>query len=203
MQPLDSLLLPLTARVNKTLRETTPARDIAGELEGKSFAIRIRNSALAMALSIEDGELRTRTTIPEDPDVVVEGPLSGLTRMALAGDDVANLSGTGVTLSGHADVAQKFQRLLKLARPDPEEELSGYIGDAAAHQAGQALRGFADWGRRSADIMVANVREYLQEEQRELPSRYEMNRFRDDVQRLRDDVERAEARLRQLEARQK
>ena len=162
--------------------------------------MRIRNSALVMALAVEDGELKMATEVPEDPDVVVEGPLSGLARMALAGDDMAAVPDSDVTLTGRADVAQKFQRLLKLARPDPEEELSTLIGDAAAHQVGQALRSFADWGRRSAGIMTANVREYLQEEQRDIPSRYEMNRFRDDVQRLRDDVERAEARLRRLEA---
>lgn len=201
MQPLDALFEPLTARVNKTLKATTPARAIAGELEGRSFAIRVRNSALAMSLRVEDGELRTTTAVPDEPDVIVEGPLSGLARIALAGDDMAALSGSDVTLSGRADVAQKFQRLLRFARPDPEEELSGIIGDAAAHQLGQAVRGFADWGRRSAGILAANVREYLQEEQRDIPSTYEMNRFKDDVQRLRDDVERAEARLRQLEAR--
>jgi ubiquinone biosynthesis protein UbiJ len=61
------------------------------------------------------------------------------------------------------------------------------------------VRQVADWGRRSGAIMAANVREFLQEESRDLPSRYEMDRFERDVQTLRDDVERTEARLRRLE----
>lgn len=201
MQPLDALFTPLVARVNRTLAETTPARKLAAELEGKSFAVRVARSALALTLAVEAGELKASTEPDDEPDVLVEGPMSGLARMAFAGGDMAALTDTGITITGKADLAQKFQRLLALARPDPEEELAGIIGDAAAHQLGSALRQAADWGRRSGGIVAANLREYLQEEQRDIPSAYEMGRFSRDVQTLRDDVERAEARLDRLERR--
>lgn len=201
MQPLDSLFTPLTARVNRTLAETTPARAIASELDGKSFAIRVRQSALAMCLSVQDGRLETSAELPDEPDVIVEGSLSGLVRMAFAGDDMAALSESGVTVSGRPDLAQKFQRLLKLARPDPEEELARVVGDAAAHEIGAAVKETTNWGERTARIVLANIREFLQEERRDVPSPYEMSRFRSDVDTLRDDVERAEARLKAIEAR--
>ena len=201
MQALDALFEPLAARVNRTLAETTPARAIAADLDGKSFVVRVRRSALVVCLLVEDGRLAVSTLPPEDPDVVVEGPVSGLVRLALAGDDIAALSDSGVTLSGRPDLAQKFQRLLRLTKPDPEEELSGIVGDAVAHQVMTTLRSTADWGQRTAEIFALNVREFLQEEQRDIPSRYEMNRFRNDVDTLRDDVERAEARLKAIEAR--
>ncbi len=198
MQPLDALFTPIVARVNRTLAETTPARKLAAELEGNSFAVRVARSSLALRLTVESGELRADTDVGDEPDVLVEGPLSGLARMAFAGGDMASLADTGITITGKADLAQKFQRLLTLARPDPEEELAGLIGDAAAHQVGSALREVAAWGRRSGGIVAANVREFLQEEQRDIPSTYEMDRFSRDVQTLRDDVERAEARLDRL-----
>ena len=50
-------------------------------------------------------------------------------------------------------------------------------------------------------LTCSNLREYLQEERREVPSRYEMNRFAQDVQELRDAVARAQARLRRAAAR--
>ena len=199
MQPLDTLFGPLLARVNRTLAETTPARELARDLENREFAVRISRSALAICLAVEDGRLVRRDVAAETPDVIVEGPLSGLVQLALAEGDMAALGDSGVTITGRADLAQKFERLLKLSRPDPEEELAGIIGDAAAHRVGETVRRLADWGRRSGSIMAANVREYLQEESRELPSRYEMDRFERDVQTLRDDVERTEARLRRLE----
>ena len=46
--------------------------------------------------------------------------------------------------------------------------------------------------------MRGNVREYLQEESRDVPSRYEVERFTRDVGALRDDVDRLEARLARL-----
>ncbi len=199
MQPLDALFTPLVARVNRTLAETTPARDLAADLDGRTFVVRIAKSALALSVRVDDGELEVQTSIPEDPDVVVEGPLSGLVRLVFAGGDLTSLRDVGVGIIGQADLAQKFQRLFSLARPDPEEELAGLIGDAAAHQVNTALKDVADWGRRSGGTLAANIREYLQEETRDLPSPYEMDRFQRDVQTLRDDVDRAAARLRRIE----
>ncbi|MEO1246677.1 MAG: SCP2 sterol-binding domain-containing protein [Pseudomonadota bacterium] len=203
MQTLDVLLAPLLSRVNRNLAEITPAGALLEELEGRSFAVRIERSALAIALSVTNGTLETSTDIPEEPDVVIEGPLSGLLQMATADGDMAALAGSGVSVAGRADLAQSFQRLLKLAKPDPEEELAGVIGDAAAFGVSKTLRRVRDWGRQSQRIMAANVREYLQEERREVPSRHAMTRFTRDVQTLRDDVERAEARLRKLETTRK
>jgi ubiquinone biosynthesis protein UbiJ len=48
--------------------------------------------------------------------------------------------------------------------------------------------------------MEQNVGEYLQEESRAVPSRYEVDAFRDAVNVLRDDVARFEVRLQRAEA---
>jgi ubiquinone biosynthesis protein UbiJ len=47
--------------------------------------------------------------------------------------------------------------------------------------------------------MGTNIREYLQEESRDAPSRYEVETFADKVNKLRDDVDRIEARLNRLQ----
>ena len=195
-----ALFGPVLALVNRNLAEITPAEPLLTELEGRSFALRVRDSALAVCLTVEGGRLTGNTTLPDEVDVTIEGPLLGLARLALGGGDAAALGDSDVTLSGRTDLAQSFQRLLKLGRPDPEEELSKLIGDAAAHRIGRVAGDVADWRRQTHEILTANLREYLQEEQRELPSRYEMDRFARDVQELRDAVARAEARLRRVEA---
>ena len=48
--------------------------------------------------------------------------------------------------------------------------------------------------------MGDNIREYLQEESRDLPTRYEVEQFSQRVGKLRDDVERIAARLKRLES---
>ena len=47
--------------------------------------------------------------------------------------------------------------------------------------------------------MGDNVREYLQEESRDVPTRYEVDRFTQRVGALRDDVERIAARLNRMQ----
>ena len=202
MQGLDPVFLPLLERINRNLAETTPAQALLDELEGSSLAVRVESSALAVCLSVEDRQLRSSIDIPDEPDVAIEGPLFGLLKMATADGDVAALAGSGVRVSGRADLAQAFQKLIRFGKPDLEEELAGVVGDAAAFKLSQAAERLFAWGRDTRRTLMDNVGEYLTEERRDLPSRYEMTRFTRDVQTLRDDVERAEARLCRLETRQ-
>ncbi len=197
MNPLESLLSPVARLLNKNIAESTPARELCAELDGKVVAIRVRDTALAMYFTMADGEVTLAPESEADADVVIEGSLFTLARLALGGGEAAAREG-GIGISGDAMTAQQFQKLLAFAKPDIEEELSGIVGDTAAHQVGEFMRGMARWGEATARTMQENVREYLQEECRDVPSRSEFERFSDDVDTIRDDVERLEARIRRL-----
>ena len=103
-----------------------------------------------------------------------------------------------VTINGDAEIAEGFQELLRAARPELEEELSRHIGDVAAHQVGNVLRGLTGWGRNAAATFAANVGEYLQEEGRDLVTRTEMDEFLREVDEQRETADRLEARVAQL-----
>ena len=200
MDPLETLLRPLARVLNRNIEESTPARELCQQLDGRTIAIRVRDTGLAMAFEINDEVLDLKAEIDGEPDVVLTGSLVTLAKMAGPnGHDhsPAALRG-GLDVTGDAFTAQAFQKLLKHARPDPEEELSRFVGDAAAHQAGKIARGVRDWAIEARATMGANIREYLQEESREAPSRYEFERFGTAVDALRDDVARLEARLNRL-----
>jgi ubiquinone biosynthesis protein UbiJ len=199
MNPLETLLRPFAALLNRQIRLQTPARELCADLDGRVFAIRVRDTALAMYVLATAGEIVLATEYPDDPDVVVSGSLLSLARLA-GGDGEAVIRDGAIDLSGDADSAQKFQRLFRFARPDLEEELSGTVGDVIAHAVGDAARGVLRWGREARTTMRQNVGEYLQEESRAVPSRYEVDTFRRDVETLRDDVARIEARLDRIAA---
>jgi ubiquinone biosynthesis protein UbiJ len=199
MEPLETLLRPLAALLNRQVNAHTPARALCAELEARAFAVRVRDTALAIYFVVRNGELRLATKHAEDPDVVISGSLLSLARLAGGGSEAVFRDGS-VELSGDAELAQKFQRLLHYARPDFEEELSGKVGDVVAHTLGDMARGVAVWGREARATMRQNVSEYLQEENRAVPSRYEVDVFRQAVDVLRDDVARIEARLNRLSA---
>ena len=196
--PLEVLLRPVAEILNRNIGETTPARELMSELNGTTIAIRARETALSTFFSFEGESVALSTEYLEDPDVVITGSLVTLTKMIGGGGEAAIRNGE-VDLTGDAATAQRFQQLLDYAKPDIEEELSRIIGDIAAHRFAQIARGIGDWARATRSTMGSNVREYLQEESRDLPTRYEVDRFTQRVGTLRDDVERIAARLKRLE----
>ena len=198
MNPLEIALRPVTGILNRNIRATTPARELCEKLAGSVIAVRVRNTGLATWFIVRDDELELTTDCDEEADVVISGSLMSLARMA-TDSDVAALREGSVELTGDAHIADDFQRLLAFAKPDIEEELSGVVGDVAANRLGEIARGVTNWGREARSTMGANIREYLQEESRDVPSRYEVDKFADKVGRLRDDVERLEARINRLQ----
>jgi ubiquinone biosynthesis protein UbiJ len=197
MNPLEIALRPVANVLNRNIRETTPARELCDKLDGTVIAVRVRNTALVTWFIVGDGALEMTTEFEGPPDVVISGSLFTLARMA-GESGIGALRDGSLELTGDAHTAERFQRLLAFARPDVEEELSNVVGDAAAHRVGEVVRGIGNWGREARATMGANIREFLQEESRDAPSRYEVDRFGDAVGTLRDDVDRLEARVRRL-----
>lgn len=196
--PLEVLLRPVAEILNRNIAETTPARELAHELNGATIAIRANDTGISAYFSFADDVAALSTEYSEEPEVIISGSLVTLTKMIGGGGEAAIRSGD-LALSGDAATAQRFQKLLEFAKPDIEEELSRIIGDVAAHRLAQIARGIGNWARETRSTMGSNVREYLQEESRDVPTRYEVDRFTQRVGTLRDDVERIAARLNRLQ----
>lgn len=197
MDVLEAAMRPVARLLNRNISESTPARELCAQLAGTIVAIRVRNTALAGYFVVGENALDIVSNTLDEPDLVITGSLITLAGMA-GGSGVDAIRDGSLDLSGDARLAEQFQRLLLLARPDLEEELSGVLGDPAAYRLGEFARGLGRWGRQARATMGANIREYLQEESRDAPSRYEFERFGTAVNTLRDDVERIEARLNRL-----
>jgi len=194
MSPLESLLQPVARVLNKNIGESTAAREQCARLDNKVIAIRVRDTTLASYFAVSNEAVSLSSEHDAEPDVVITGSL--VTLALLSGEN--SLRDGSLDLTGDAATAQAFQKLLAHAKPDVEEELSGVIGDAAAHTLGKFARGVGRWARDTRSIMRDNIREYLQEESRDVPSRYEVERFSKDVNVLRDDVDRLAARIERL-----
>lgn len=197
MNPLEGILRPITRILNRNIGEMTPARELCERLDDTTVAVRVRDSALAMYFEISDGVIALTTDSDSDPDVLITGSLLTLARMAGSSGEEAMRNGT-LEITGDVRTAKAFQELLDCAKPDIEEELSSLIGDAAAHRLGKFARGVGSWSRDARSTMGSNIREFLQEESRDLPSRYEVERFTEQLDALRDDVARLEARFDRL-----
>ncbi|MGB5721483.1 MAG: SCP2 sterol-binding domain-containing protein [Woeseiaceae bacterium] len=198
MNPLEAALRPVAKVLNRNIQATTPARELCQQLAGTVVAIGVRNTALTAWFIVHEDSLELTTDSDREPDVSISGSL--LTLASMAGESgVSSIRAGSLELTGDPVLADDFQRLLGYAKPDIEEELSGIVGDVAAHRIGEFARGVNKWGREARSTMGENLREYLQEESRDLPSRYEVDRFTKRVGTLRDDVDRLEARIKRLE----
>lgn len=197
MDALQTILRPIVRLLNRNIQATTPARELCAELAETVVAVRVRDTALVAYFIVLDDTLDLVADTEREPNVVITGSLITLARMTGQSGEAAIRDGS-LDLTGDAEIAQQFQRLLTFAKPDIEEELSRIVGDVAAHGLGEMARGIGRWGRAARSTMGANVREYLQEESRDVPSRYEVDKFAASVSTLRDDVDRLEARLNQL-----
>lgn len=198
MDKLEALFRPLTSLLNRQIKATTPARELCAELDGKVIAVRVADTAIAIHVCVCPDEIALLGEFCGEPDAAIAGSILTLARLVGNNGEAAIRDGS-LELTGDAEVAQAFQKLLGYAKPDLEEELSGVIGDAAAHRLGEVARSLGNWGREARLTLSRNVTEYLQEERRDVPSRYEVEMFTNDLDVLRDNVERLEARLYRLE----
>ena len=105
-----------------------------------------------------------------------------------------------VRLEGDAEFAQTLSNVLQKLRPEPEEELSRFVGDAAAVRIVALLRAALAGAREAGGRLAVQAADYLVSENPMLVSRQEMASFAADVARLRDDVERLAKRI-ELQAR--
>ncbi len=198
MRSNDALPLALLEQaLNHNLRGSPAASRLLDRLQGRILALHLRELGRTLHLRAHPAGIQVLVASEQPGDAQISGTLAGLTRLA-AGASAGRLP-PGVRLSGTAEVAEGFQQLLTLARPDFEALLSRALGDALAHSVGTGLRRVGGWLRRSLTSVGMDASEYLRYESELLPDRTEVDAFVDEVDRLRDDVARLAARVARLQ----
>lgn len=193
-----NIFRPLESLLRRHIESSSQAQAVLARLEGKTLAIKFRSGQWRLYAPVEDGEISLVTECDREPDVVVEASPLSLAKLSIGGDP-RSLAAEELSISGDGQTGQDFLELFRMARPDWEEELSRVVGDVAAHQIGNLARDTIRWGNNAGATLAANIREFLQEESRDLPTQSEAQSFLDEVDSLSEDVARYEARLKKLE----
>lgn len=199
--PLRDLANESIERAINALIELDP--DVTAELAGlHGKVVRIELDGLPIAVNLaagEDGRLQVLGELEVEPDATLAGSPLDLLKARDSEKGVAELFAGRVRLEGDNAVAQRFSRALGRLDIDWEEQLAQLIGDIPAHELGRVARRVRDEGERLRSRGSETLSDYLTEESRLLPHRYEVEAFLSDVDTLRDDVDRLEARIAQLE----
>lgn len=189
----------LEAALNGYLGLDPVTRQRLAALHGRTVGVEMAGLGLTLFFTADEtGVLQVYGRHEGEPDCWLRGTPLDLLR---AGDREAGaeqLFSQRVRIEGDSGLAQRFGAILGDVDIDWEEHLSRIVGDVAAHEVGSAARAARELGQRTGRTAEQNLREYLQEESRLLPTRYEVNEFLDAVDVLRDDVERLAARVERL-----
>ena len=184
--------------LNQAIRLDPEAPGRLEAMHGRVIRLELTGLGLAIHLIPEPAGIQLLSGFEGEPDCTLRGTPLDLARMRSSRESAEQLFSGAVEIAGDSGLAHQFGELLSSLDIDWEEQLSHVTGDVIAHEAGRLSRGLFSWGRKLRSTAGMNLQEYLQEELRLLPNRYEIEPFLDGVDRLRDDVERASARIERL-----
>jgi ubiquinone biosynthesis protein UbiJ len=187
------------ALLNRCIDASAQAAALARRLEGTTLQIDV-DGVTRVRASAHGGRLMLSTGEDSAADAVISGTVPALLRLVKGGAS-REPGTTAAQIRGDAEIANRYRELFMLARPDPEEELSRWIGDFPARRVSQFAQRALAFARHARRTAGENIAEYLQEESRDLVNRTELEEFLHNVDELRETADRVEARLGRLEAR--
>jgi ubiquinone biosynthesis protein UbiJ len=188
----------LQALVDRGVEGSPRARDLLAQLDGRRMQVVARHTPIKLTLLAASGQLRLLRDSSADADVTLSGTPMSLA--ALLREDPAEMIRRGdATLTGDAEIGQRFQELFQLLRPDLEAGLARVIGDVPAYSVSSFVRRAFAWGRSSVTTQAQNIGEYLAHERRVLVPRAEAAQFLEQVDTLRESADRLAARVARLE----
>lgn len=197
------LLPPLEAAINAALRMDPQALQRLAELEGQRFEINIEDWEIRFYLLPTAQGVLLRQEIPDAPSACICGTLQGLCRVGFAKGSQSALFQNALRVTGDLEAGEQLRTLFSELDLDWEEELSRWVGDAAAHKIGDMARQLKSSAAQVRASLGLNLKEFLQHEVHALPSRSEVERFITEVNELRQHVDRLSARTDRLSPRGK
>jgi ubiquinone biosynthesis protein UbiJ len=203
--PLDSLK-PLAGRALELVFERLLALDPetragVAALEGRRIELHLEAPSLALAITVEGGQLRVGPAgTAGEPDLGLRATLGGLlTQLPFARASNAPPVGK-LRINGDADLARTLQKLAEGFDPDWDKPFAEVLGPVIGPQVARVLREGLRGARRLAGGLAHDAAEFVTEESRDVVAKAELEAFYDDVDVLRDRSERLAARIARLSA---
>lgn len=187
--------------INDALRYDPATRQRLAAHKGRVLAIECRQPPLnAYFLLTADG-VEIYDSCETEVDATLRAGAIGLLRqLASERPDIAPAGGD-IEVAGDTRFVQELVAIARDIDIDWEEPLARILGDVAARQVGELLRGAAGFVRRAAVSLRQNSEDYLRYELGVFPSKHAVREFLRDVDELRLDTDRAAARITALRAR--
>ncbi|MBK1647066.1 ubiquinone biosynthesis accessory factor UbiJ [Rhabdochromatium marinum] len=194
----DAVLLSLQESVNRFLALDPEGAERLSDVQGQVLLIELEGFGTRLFVVPGHHSLGLYSIYDAEPDCTVRGTPAALLRLSLTDHREDEIFAGSVEMIGDNQVAQRIGDVFRNLDIDWEEPLARLFGDSVARHICQQARSTKAWAERGGETLTQNVREFLQEEGRLLPSDQELRQFLTGVDILRDDVERLAARIERL-----
>ncbi|MBT8449549.1 MAG: SCP2 sterol-binding domain-containing protein [Gammaproteobacteria bacterium] len=203
MQPItQAICFALETGLNELLPFDPNYQHNWSQLDNKTIAVCFSDLEVKVQVRYQNEVFRVFSESEHPADVTLTATTFDFLQTALdQKDSTTPTISSAIHFEGQVAVGQAFAQCLQATRIDWEEILAQPFGDIAARRLANLVRGFDNWFTETRHASRHNLREYLQEEARILPTRIEVENFYSDLSDLRRDTERLQARIDSLLAR--
>lgn len=195
----SAMLLPLELAVNQVLALDAASSTRLGALQGQTLAVEVQQPSFTFYVQIYGNKLHLSPRYEGEPTTTLTGSAAALASLLLHGASLTNLKAHNLELRGSVGFAQQLQALLRDLNIDWEFHLSRLIGDIPTQAMADGLRGVGRYAEQTAQRIGDDVRDFLLEEGRLLPTPAELDAFYAAIAALELRIDRAAARLALLE----
>ncbi|MGB0237480.1 MAG: ubiquinone biosynthesis accessory factor UbiJ [Cycloclasticus sp.] len=203
MSLVTPFIKPLQIAINRYLDYDPEVPKQLEKMQGKVVALHFQQLDFSLFIVITADGLDIREVFESEVDTTISGSPWALAVMGLSESSTSSLFSGDVVIQGDTELGSQFQTFLEKIEVDWEEPLSTITGDVVANQLGNVVRDLSVWVQETTKTNGLNVSEYFREEQRMLPSRFEVNKFKRSVDELRLSVDRLEAKIQRYVVSQK
>lgn len=195
---MTAVLRTIEEIVNVPFRLQPQARAALAAVAGR--IVRIELSAPSARFDLHFDSDRVRVTAAGDRyDVCLTGRASRFVAlMRVRPERMQEAMAGHIRIDGDIDCALAVRRVFAQSAIDGEELLAHWLGDVPGHMLAVALTRLVRGLRHATTQLAGNAVEFLQEEQRSLPTPAEVEAFLRAIDRLRDDTERLAQRIARL-----
>lgn len=195
---LSRLGAALEFAINRAVALDAGTREKIAKLDGRRIGVELRPLDLALAITVDHDRLRVGPHWDRDRDLNLRASPASLLAFAMRRGDDSMLPPGKVDISGDAELARQFEKIVRDFRPDFEEAFAQTFGDVLGVPIARVVGSAFAWTRDSAKSITLDFVEFVRDESRDAVASAEAEKFYDEVDDLRERSDRLDARIRRL-----
>ena len=195
---LSRLGAALEFAINRAVALDAGTRGKIAKLDGRRIGVELKPLDLALAVTVDKDRLRVGPHWERDRDLNLRASPASLLAFAMRRGDDSVLPPGKVDISGDAELARQFEKIMRDFQPDFEEAFARTFGDVLGVPIARVFASAFTWTRESAKSFALDAAEFVRDESRDAVAAAEAEQFYDDVDDLRERTDRLDARIRRL-----